>query len=244
MVNESLRDIIDVEWHRTEFANEFFKSLLHRGQRRQFGLLERPSLPPSKETTIVEYKIFLCGRSGVGKTATVAKLAGNKIPNVFSETAGIETTSIYWPVRVKATNKVVFFRLNIWDVGDNAIRKFEHILPACQSNADCYIYTFSFTDRSSFEDIPQLISRMMGDDNNLEGRKPAQIIMGTRADQYIHSDISEMELRDLAQAWRIPLLRTKNTYLNKPATEQIYDIAPILDVICGMLWQRDNSQLR
>lgn len=42
---------------------------------------------------------------------------------------GIETTAIYWPALIKDSRKVIYFRLNFWDVGDNAIKKFDHILP-------------------------------------------------------------------------------------------------------------------
>ena len=50
------------------------------------GLLEKPNVPTHVEE--VTYKIFLVGKSGVGKTSTVAKLSGNQIPISHSETAG------------------------------------------------------------------------------------------------------------------------------------------------------------
>jgi len=50
------------------------------------GLLEKPNVPTQVEE--VTYKIFLVGKSGVGKTSTVAKLSGNQIPISHSETAG------------------------------------------------------------------------------------------------------------------------------------------------------------
>ena len=50
------------------------------------GLLEKPNVPTQVEE--VTYKIFLVGKSGVGKTSTVAKLSGNQIPISHSETPG------------------------------------------------------------------------------------------------------------------------------------------------------------
>ena len=52
------------------------------------GLLERPVLPPPVAIDTASYKIFVSGKSGVGKTALVAKLAGLEVPVVHHETAG------------------------------------------------------------------------------------------------------------------------------------------------------------
>lgn len=52
------------------------------------GLLERPVLPPPMAIDTASYKIFVCGKSGVGKTALVAKLAGLEVPVVHHETTG------------------------------------------------------------------------------------------------------------------------------------------------------------
>lgn len=50
------------------------------------GLLERPVLPPPVAIDTASYKIFVSGKSGVGKTALVAKLAGLEVPIVHHET--------------------------------------------------------------------------------------------------------------------------------------------------------------
>lgn len=42
---------------------------------------------------------------------------------------GIETTLVYWPVKLKKSGKVLFFRLQLWDCGENALRRFDHLLP-------------------------------------------------------------------------------------------------------------------
>lgn len=52
------------------------------------GLLERPVLPPAVAIDTASYKIFVSGKSGVGKTALVAKLAGLEVPVVHHETTG------------------------------------------------------------------------------------------------------------------------------------------------------------
>lgn len=45
-------------------------------------------LPPAVAVDTASYKIFVSGKSGVGKTALVAKLAGLEVPVVHHETTG------------------------------------------------------------------------------------------------------------------------------------------------------------
>lgn len=41
--------------------------------------------------------------------------------------AGIHITTTQWPGMVKQMNKIVMFHLQFWDVGDGAMKKYEHI---------------------------------------------------------------------------------------------------------------------
>ena len=43
--------------------------------------------------------------------------------------AGIETIVLYWPVKLRENGRVLFFRLQLWDCGENALRRFDHLLP-------------------------------------------------------------------------------------------------------------------
>jgi len=89
------------------------------------GILEKPSLPSSIEE--VTYKIFTIGRSGVGKTTVIARLAGILGSNNYTETNGIRKTNVYWPVKI--WDKVVLFKLQFWDTSESSIKKYNHILP-------------------------------------------------------------------------------------------------------------------
>lgn len=56
-------------------------------------------LPPSVAVDMASYKIFVSGKSGVGKTAMVAKLAGLEVPVVHHETTGkldIQPFACFW----------------------------------------------------------------------------------------------------------------------------------------------------
>lgn len=52
------------------------------------GLLEAPVLPLQAAADTVSYKVFVSGKSGVGKSALVAKLAGLEVPSMHYETTG------------------------------------------------------------------------------------------------------------------------------------------------------------
>jgi GTP-binding protein EngB required for normal cell division len=53
--------------------------------------LEKPTPPAQYVTEEYAYKVFISGKSGVGKTSTVAKLTGNEIPALHSETPGMNS---------------------------------------------------------------------------------------------------------------------------------------------------------
>lgn len=91
------------------------------------GILEKPSLPSSIEE--VTYKIFMIGRSGVGKTSVITRLAGFSEPNNYIETNGIKKTNVFWPVKI--WDKVILFKLQFWDTSESSIKKYNHILPVC-----------------------------------------------------------------------------------------------------------------
>ncbi|XP_050838490.1 ciliogenesis and planar polarity effector 2 isoform X2 [Serinus canaria] len=140
------------------------------------GLLERPALPPALAVPTVTYKLFLAGRSGVGKTALVAWLGGTPAPAAHHETLGIEATTLFWPAKPRGSGRPVLFQLHLWDCGDGALRKFEHLLPACKEEADAALFLFSFTDRASFEELPALMGRVLGPGD----RHLVRVVVGTK----------------------------------------------------------------
>lgn len=110
---------------------------------------------------------------------------------------GIETMSVYWPVKLRESSRVIFFHLQLWDCGENALRRFDHLLPvrvtsialdrsdesghsssvfaeleevlsvslsfqACKEQLDAVLILFSFTDRTSFDDLTNQIAKWTG----------------------------------------------------------------------------------
>jgi GTPase SAR1 family protein len=99
------------------------------------GLLEKPNLPQSVEE--LSFKIFVSGKAGIGKTTTIARLAGTVCPSsAYVETVGIRETNVYWPTKIR--DKIVLFKLQLWDAGENSIKKYSHILPVSVSSLHIY----------------------------------------------------------------------------------------------------------
>ncbi|XP_033698562.1 ciliogenesis and planar polarity effector 2 isoform X2 [Delphinus delphis] len=121
--------VIVPDWHESAEGKEYLACILRKNRRRVFGLLERPVLSPPVAIDTARYKIFVSGKSGVGKTALVAKLAGLEVPVVHHETTGIQTTVVFWPAKLQASDRVVMFRFEFWDCGESALKKFDHMLP-------------------------------------------------------------------------------------------------------------------
>ncbi|XP_014665016.1 PREDICTED: REM2- and Rab-like small GTPase 1 isoform X2 [Priapulus caudatus] len=231
--------LLQYDWYKSWEGRESLLSILHRNMhhRKLFGLLEEPLLPVQFSSSDVQYKIFVSGRSGVGKTSALAKLSGNEVPTMHSETPGIQTQVVYWPAKLVQTNKIVMFRLHFWDAGDAALKKFDHILPACKENADAVVFHFSFTDRGSFEDLPRHMARIVSPSDNT-----CKLVLGTKYDQLAHSDVTHQELREFEQQYKIPVLKIANiaNYEQSELQTEVHEVAPVLNTLCEYLWRRDQ----
>ncbi|NWV36414.1 CPLN2 protein, partial [Grantiella picta] len=125
-------------WLLSPAGRPYLDCILHKNRRRAFGecppappqrglsapknhpepsagLLERPALPPALAVPTVTYKLFLAGKSGVGKTALVAWLGGTPVPPAHHETLGIEATMLFWPAKPRSSARPVLFQLHLWD---------------------------------------------------------------------------------------------------------------------------------
>ena len=125
---------IDLGWHQTEEGQSALAHLrdpITGAPKRIFGLLEKPSVPPSFNPLF--YKLALIGKSGVGKTALVCLLSNQReivsssqIPP--GETPGVRVTTVFWPAKINRA-QIYLFHLDFWDSGETATKKYNHILP-------------------------------------------------------------------------------------------------------------------
>ncbi|XP_029907593.1 ciliogenesis and planar polarity effector 2 [Myripristis murdjan] len=217
------------DWHRDADSREFFSRILHKKRRRKFSLLESPVMPPHLAVDTVHYKVFISGKSGVGKTALAARLAGRSIPSMHYETTGIETTVVYWPVKLRESGRVLFFRLQLWDCGENALRRFDHLLPSCKEQLDAVLFLFSFTDRTSFDDLSNQIAKWSGPSDRL-----VKLVVGTKYDLFMHSDVTEREVTRFQEEWGSPVLRTGGE-----VSDGLGDVAALLNGLAENLWHQD-----
>lgn len=220
--------IIVPDWHRCEESKDFFSRIMLKKKRKQFGMLEGPMMAPHVAVDTVQYKVFLSGKSGVGKTSLAARLAGLSIPNVHYETTGIETMVLYWPVKLRGSGRVLFFRLQLWDCGENALRRFDHLLPSCKEQVDAVLFLFSFTDRTSFEDLPNQIARWSAPSDRV-----VKMVVGTKFDLFMHSDVTQREVRQFQETQGLPVLRSGGE------GGGLEDVASFLNGLAERLWHQD-----
>lgn len=86
----------------------------------------------------------------------------------------LRVTTRLWIAFRRLFGSVVWFFLDSASYGFNNL--ISSLPPqACKEKADAVLFLFSFTDRSSFEDVPALISRTLSQE---EGA--ARVVIGTK----------------------------------------------------------------
>ncbi|KAK9497238.1 hypothetical protein O3M35_004595 [Rhynocoris fuscipes] len=224
---------VQTEWQNTAeglaILKHFFNS--KSSGRKLFGILERPVLHTSIEE--VCYKIVLLGKSGSGKTWTCQRLAG--ISGNFNtyETVGISITDIYWPIKI--WDKIIIFKLTIWDPGSNSFKKYTHIPWSCNDKADMQLLIFSYNDLSSFNEILPMINKS---NKKSEETLPGILLIGNRyfpKNEVTISDLQEIKLKNNINILTLPNFTTNSNEITK--------ISPILNAICEQLWFRDQQYI-
>ncbi|XP_051996557.1 ciliogenesis and planar polarity effector 2 isoform X2 [Xyrauchen texanus] len=221
--------IIVSDWHRFPDSKDFFGRILHKKRRRKFGLLEAPMMPPNMNVDTVRYKVFISGKTGVGKSSLAARLAGLDLPKVHYETTGIDTTVVFWPVRLKESGRVLFFRFEFWDCGESAMRRFDHMLPSCKEQVDAILFLFSFTDRGSFEDLSNQISRITEPSDRV-----VKLVVGTKFDLFMHTDVTESDVTQFQEVWGLSVFR-----VGGDVSAGLGEVAPLLNALAENLWYQD-----
>ncbi|XP_020607320.1 REM2- and Rab-like small GTPase 1 [Orbicella faveolata] len=113
---------------------------------------------------------------------------------------------------------------------------------ALKEKADAALFLFSFTDRGSFDDLPNQMNRVLDQEDKI-----LQIAVATRLDQILNSDFTEQEIREFEEQWQVPVLRIANVTGKRLADGRsldgragVIEVAHFLNSLAELLWQRDQ----
>ncbi|CAG0891121.1 unnamed protein product [Darwinula stevensoni] len=227
----------EADWHKTPEGSNILKSFTDSRDncRKGFGvliewlaistgLLEEPTVPPHLDA--YSYKVFVVGKVGIGKTATIARLCGRPLPSGHEETPGIALTTTFWPVKLR--HRVRIFQLAFWDAGETAARRYDHVLPECKKDADGIVFVFSMTDSASLKELPHLMSKTVE-----PNRKPVVIVFGTRFDSP-NLEVTQRDIKDFEGKWKVPVFPVRN--IPSAWSSDLDIIAHPLNILCEQLW--------
>ncbi|CAL4071997.1 unnamed protein product [Meganyctiphanes norvegica] len=203
-------------------------------KRKLFGVLEKPNLPPSAPN--VTYKLFMYGKAGSGKTWTMNRLAGQDVPTSHVETLGIQCSNVFWPMKIG--NRLILFRLEIWDAGEASVKRYNHVLPACREGVDAVLMCFSMTDREGWLDLPRMMTTVTQPSD-----RAAIVAVATRCNQLANCEVTDVDLSNFEKMHNIPVLKLGLASQDLDGSDDLTQMAPFLNFLCKRLWQRDQELL-
>lgn len=240
LISMKFGSLIDYELFSSDIAKSILSPLLLKSSRRQYGFLESPAT--NLFTGEISYKVFVCGRTGSGKSTTIANASGRFGLENSTETTGIQVNTVYWPVLIQETKAAVLFKISFWDVGESVLNSYNHILPSCMEEVDCIVYTFSMINKSMWDDLPKLMTRIDAPDNVLK------IAVGTKMDLVKNdkSSISRKMIDDFEEVWKFPVLTHSNAIKLDSSgdfAECFKKSASLMNPLCELLWYRDQVKV-
>ncbi|CAF2386392.1 unnamed protein product [Rotaria sp. Silwood2] len=221
---------LDHQWISSDQAAEYLKTIKERtdNQLRDFSLLFTPTFSPGLIVKQYRYKILLVG---CGKTSLIRALMGKEFSTINAQpTLGIQTTNIYWPVRVNQPNKPIYlFRLDFWDVGHTSSTRFDYIDKDSVDSLDMILFIISAADRESFNELPTLIEQKRSQCST--NRSFVSLVFVTKFDQL--AVLTENDTKEFQAKYKIPV------YLFSSTNSNIRLATFYLNLIAEKLYQRD-----
>lgn len=246
------------DWQVSKEARLFTGPLFSGKKRRQFGLLDSPltDSPALARLPVHSCKLLLLGKSRVGKTSTVQKLTGRPVAKTHQETLGIQTSTVYWPVKLNKPSilgggtkrNIAFLQLELWDVAERSAQtlNFEKNFSPQLNVINAVAFLFSYTNRRSWEELPEIV---VNSQQALEGC--LKVVIGTRADS-LTRDITQREIANFQSLYSVRVLSIGNidgAVLSDGVTPDgqagLADIAPLLnsiaDEILQHMWEQQQG---
>lgn len=240
---------IDNEWQTRRESRVIMNCLFRRKERIQFGLLDQLnpySASLLKAPPIYHCKVLLYGKAGVGKTSTVLKLCGKSVPKTHVETLGIQTSVTYWPAKLKgagSNNEIAVLKLELWDASEKSVCKFDHVLPSMIASTNTIAFLFSFTDRSSWNELPFVMERAKHK-GNLDSH--LRLVIGTHADctspKITAEDVSAFEKKHNISVLNISNLNGPLLSNGKPDGQlELNDIITFMNTITQLIMNHEQQ---
>lgn len=245
------------DWQVTKEARVFTGSLLSNKKRRQFGLLDNPlgDSPVLARLPVYSCKLLLLGKAGVGKTSTVQKLCGRPVPQNYQETLGVQTSTVYWPVKLSkpspfgggAKKNIALLHLELWDSAERVLQSqgFERIVSSGPNSVNAVAFLFSFTNRRSWEELPEIV---LNTQHRLESC--LKVVIGTRADA-VTREVTQSEVANFQSLYGVRVLSIGNVdgpLLSDGVTPDgqagLTDIAPLLNTLVELVLEQVWGQQR
>jgi GTPase SAR1 family protein len=183
------------------------------------GLSGGSVCPEPHNCVVKNIKVAVFGKTGVGKTATIAKLCGKDVTSAHTKTSGINISTLYWHVKPHApSEKQIFLHINFWDCGEESLQHYDYLQPAMLKDVGVYMFCFAMDKRSNWDGLKDLID---GITSKTSGTKTSlSIAVGTKLDSPFR-DVTRTELSKFEASTNIPVFAVANSSVK--GTEEFMD---------------------
>eukprot|EP01135_Chromosphaera_perkinsii_P002723 Nk52_evm91s226 gene=Nk52_evmTU91s226 len=192
--------VIDDAWILSPEAELFREQLFTSNLKPvNFGVLDDPCENLSNVSKGERIRVAVYGKGSVGKSIFLeslicdrAEFPGRK--DARGPTPGLFTKDVFWPVRVGG--KIKIMHIEFLDVGEKAVRCYEHLLPAYLHKVNCVIFVFLMSDKNSLESIPKSVAQLTkvikkeNKESGAENTDIGKIAVGLSMHNEIESDLA------------------------------------------------------
>lgn len=122
------------------------------------------------------FKILVCGESGVGKTCLINRLEKDEFNPNHNSTIGVDFISTKIPVNN------INYKVQIWDTAGQ--ERFKSLTKSFFRHTHAVIIVFDVTNLNSFNSLDSWITEVLNNTSlNYEGKHIPYIIIGNKIDQ-------------------------------------------------------------